>query len=129
MMVSCLALSMPVNEAYNSRSRDGELKDSQVSISVDAARTSINTYHSGDSTPTSVSGIDFVVKSTEIRNSVMTANVICRNCTRPGRFPLDYTSTKQPWIYAAGPGIAISSDSSDAYIKKHAHYGLFGIFA
>jgi hypothetical protein len=118
-----------VNEADNSHSRDGEPKDSQVSISVDAVRILINTCYSGDSTPTSVSGIDVVVKSTEIQNSVMTANVICHNCTGPGRFPLDYTSTRQPWIYAAGPGVAISSDSSDAYIKKHAHYGMFDILA
>lgn len=54
----------------------------------------------------------------------MTANVICWNCTQwSGGNSLDISSTKQPWIYAAGPGQAISSASQDAYIAKHSTYG------
>jgi hypothetical protein len=54
----------------------------------------------------------------------MTANIICRNCTKwTGGDTVDMTSAKQPWIYAAGPGETVSSSSPDAYIAKHSTYG------
>jgi hypothetical protein len=79
---------------------------------------------SGHDTPAPISGIDLVVQSSAIQNSIMTANVICRNCTQwSGGNSVDTTSTKQPWIYAAGPGQPISSSSQDAEIEKHKTYG------
>jgi Cytochrome domain of cellobiose dehydrogenase len=71
-----------------------------------------------------ISDIDLVVQSTSIQNSIMTANIICRNCTKWADVAtVDMTSAKQPWIYAAGPGEPVSSSSPDANIAKHTTYG------
>ena len=54
----------------------------------------------------------------------MKANIICYNCTSwPGHGLIDLASTKQAWIWAAGPGKLVSSDSQSANLDQHESYG------
>lgn len=80
---------------------------------------------SGHDTPAPTSGVDYIVQSSTIQNSVMSANIICRNCTNwSSGTTVDITSKKQPWIYAAGPSQQLASSSQDAEIEKHSTYGM-----
>lgn len=78
----------------------------------------------GHDTPDPISNVDIAVNSSTVQDGVMTANVVCRNCTgRSGGAKLNAMSTKQPWIWAVGPGKAVASDAQDANIDQHANYG------
>ena len=78
----------------------------------------------GHDTPNPITNIDLTVQSSNLDDSMMNANIICRNCTgKAGVTTLDTGSAKQPWIWASGPGKAVSSDSQDADIDQHGNYG------
>ena len=90
-------------------------------------------FPSSHNTPSPISDkelstIDITLESSSIENSIMTANIICRNCDgKSGGASFNPTSTKQPWIFATGPGDsgsnAIASDSQDANMNQHNNYG------
>lgn len=85
---------------------------------------------SAHNTPSPLSNVDLTVQSSSIENSVMTANIVCRNCAgHESHNSVDLSSHKQPWIWAVGPGDtggnAVSSDSQNANINQHSNYGVF----
>lgn len=97
-------------------------QDDGVTISVRST--------SGHNTPSPVSNVDLTVQSSSIENSVMTANIVCRNCAgHQSHNSVDTSSQEQPWIWAVGPGDtggnAVSSDSQNANINQHSNYGIF----
>ena len=50
----------------------------------------------------------------------------CRNCmTWPGGGKIDVDSTAQPMLYAMGPDISLHTDSVDAGLQRHDHFGQF----
>ncbi len=58
----------------------------------------------------------------------MVINATCHGCRRWGVNPisaLDRTSTTQPFIFAAGPGVSLSSDDPEAYIRRHIGHARF----
>jgi len=57
----------------------------------------------------------------------MTADIICYACTTWSGGSLDVSSTSAPWMWAAGPGTAVSSDSQGASIQQHRKYGSFAL--
>ena len=78
----------------------------------------------GHDTPNALSSPSILVESSGINNGIMTANVLCFNCTGwTGNKGLDMQATTQPWIWATGPGDQQASDSQDAQIEKHKAYG------
>ena len=84
---------------------------------------------SGHDTPSPLSKVDLTVQSSGIDGSVMTANIVCRNCVgHQSHKSVDTSSPNQPWIWATGPGDmgsnAVSSDSQNADINQHSNYGL-----
>lgn len=81
---------------------------------------------SGHDTPGVLNGPNILVRSSQINNGVMTANVLCYNCTSwTGGRGLTIQDNNQPWIWATGPGQAQGSNNQDAEIEKHAKYGTF----
>lgn len=93
-------------------------KDNGVTVSVRTAH--------GHDTPEATNDIDLVVLSTTIQNSTMTANVVCYNCTKwSSGSSIDVNSTKQPWIWAVGPGDSLVSASQSANFNQHASNGNF----
>jgi hypothetical protein len=94
----------------------------------DSVTVSLRTA-SGHDTPTVIAESNVLVQSSRISNGVMTANVVCYNCTSwTGGKSLNIQSSNQPWIWATGPGQEQGSGSKrfanqDAEIEKHKKYG------
>ena len=106
--------------------RPGKINQSIQVMHFNALSSSHNTP--SPISDTELSTIDLTLQSSSIVNSIMTANIICRNCNgKSGGASFNPTSTKQPWIWATGPGNsggnAIASDSQDANINQHNNYG------
>lgn len=83
----------------------------------------------GHDTPNVIGESNVLVQSSQISNGVMTANVLCYNCTDwTGGKGLDMQSSTQPWIWATGPGQQHGpngkrSDNQGAEIEQHKKYG------
>lgn len=78
----------------------------------------------GHDTPEVLTGPNILVQSSSVSNGIMTANVLCYNCTDwTGGKGLDIHSSTQPWIWATGNGDQQASNSQDAEIEKHEKYG------
>ncbi|KAH0548563.1 hypothetical protein GP486_007893 [Trichoglossum hirsutum] len=60
-----------------------------------------------------------------IFNYTYVVKAVCHNCRRWNSGALNVNTTKQPWIYAVGPGRPFSSNSKTASIGLHDAYGEF----
>jgi len=86
--------------------------------------SSILTYQiSGHDTPEAFIGLQYRVLKTSNDGSSLTADIQCFNCTQYSGNSIDITSTEQPWIWAIGPGDPVRSNSQNADIEQHSHYG------
>ncbi|KAJ9635652.1 hypothetical protein H2204_005612 [Knufia peltigerae] len=80
---------------------------------------------SGHGTPDAFGELGYNVVNTSNEGGTLTADIKCLNCTKYSRNPIDTASSAQPWIWAIGPGDPVTSNSQDADINKHSHYGVF----
>ncbi|KAI9776531.1 MAG: hypothetical protein M1839_009512 [Geoglossum umbratile] len=60
-----------------------------------------------------------------IFNYTYIVRAVCHNCRQWSGGALNVNTTKQPWIYAVGPGRSLESDSKTASIGLHDDYGAF----
>jgi hypothetical protein len=58
-----------------------------------------------------------------IFNYTYIVRAVCHNCRQWSGGALNVNTTKQPWIYAVGPGRSLQSDSKTASIGLHDDYG------
>ena len=76
--------------------------------------------------PSYTSNVTYTVEAgSGISNGVMTANVVCQNCRSWEGGSIDPTNTAAPFIFAAGPGGSLNTNSVSADIKRHSIYGSF----
>jgi hypothetical protein len=69
-------------------------------------------------------GIDVdVLDGSGIFNYTYVVKAVCHNCRQWNGGALNVNTTKQPWIYAVGPGRPFSSNSKTASIGLHDAYG------
>ncbi|KAI1617989.1 hypothetical protein EDD37DRAFT_250963 [Exophiala viscosa] len=94
------------------------------STDSDEATVSVRTAH-GHNTPEAFDGLQYRVLKTSNDGASLTADVQCFNCTKYSGNSIDITSAKQPWIWAIGPGDPVRSNSQNADIEQHSHYGVF----
>ncbi|OAL26718.1 hypothetical protein AYO22_04071 [Fonsecaea multimorphosa] len=81
---------------------------------------------SGHDTPEPASGVNATVLSSEVENGKMTATIQWHQSSSSHKFnKVDVTDTKQPWIWAVGPSKQVRSNSINADINQHSHYGVF----
>ncbi|KAK5309025.1 hypothetical protein LTR93_012280, partial [Exophiala xenobiotica] len=79
----------------------------------------------GHDTPEAFTGLQYRVLKTSNDGTSLTADIQCFNCTQYSGNSIDITSTEQPWIWAIGPGDHVRSNSQNADIEQHSHYGAF----
>ena len=103
---------------------DGSLMFIIYPSTLNGVTVSVRTA-SGHDTPDILVGPNVLVQSSKVSNGMMTANVLCYNCTDwTGGKGLDVQSSSQPWIWATGPGgNQRQSNNQDAEIEKHEKYG------
>jgi hypothetical protein len=107
---------------------DGSLMFIIYPSSTNSVIVSIRTAN-GHDTPNVIAEPNVFLHSSHITNGLMTANVVCYNCTGwTGGKGLDIQSNEQPWIWATGPGQQQGSSDKrsviqDAEIEKHKQYG------
>ncbi|KAK5215731.1 hypothetical protein LTR72_011218 [Exophiala xenobiotica] len=94
------------------------------STDSDEATVSVRTA-GGHDTPEAFTGLQYRVLKTSNDGTSLTADIQCFNCTQYSGNSIDITSTEQPWIWAIGPGDHVRSNSQDADIEQHSHYGVF----
>ncbi|KIW24021.1 uncharacterized protein PV07_09760 [Cladophialophora immunda] len=80
---------------------------------------------SGHDTPEPVSGVNATVLNSEVENGKMTATIQWYQSSSHKFNKVDVTRTKQSWIWAVGPNEQVQSNSIDAEIDQHSHYGVF----
>ncbi|OSS53340.1 hypothetical protein B5807_01832 [Epicoccum nigrum] len=92
----------------------------------------------GHNEPSYSKNVECELEATEGHNSIVqkdnsryySVNIYCRNLTAHGKGDgkLDFSNTKQPFVYAWGPADgALLSASKSASIKRHVAYGNFWI--
>ncbi|KAK5214548.1 hypothetical protein LTR72_012277, partial [Exophiala xenobiotica] len=79
----------------------------------------------GHDTPEAFTGLRYRVLKTSNDGTSLTADIQCFNGTQYSGNSIDITSTEQPWIWAIGPGAHVRSNSQNADIEQHSHYGVF----
>ncbi|KAK5202873.1 hypothetical protein LTR41_011385 [Exophiala xenobiotica] len=94
------------------------------STDSDEATVSVRTA-GGHDTPEAFTGLQYRVLKTSNDGTSLTADIQCFNCTQYSGNSIDITSTEQPWIWAIGPGDHVRSNSQNADIEQHSHYGVF----
>ncbi|OAP56499.1 hypothetical protein AYL99_09678 [Fonsecaea erecta] len=124
-----LQISAPVSYGWAAVGTGNHMHDSLMFIIYpsgqgDGVTLSVRTT-SGHDTPESVSGVNATVLSSEVANGKMTATIQWHQSSSHKFNTVDVTDTKQPWIWAVGPSKQIRSNSIDADIDQHSHYGVF----
>ena len=61
----------------------------------------------------------YLLAGSGIEGGKMTANILCKSCSRWKGGSMNLTSAAQQWIWAAKTGDAINSDSKSANIQQH----------
>lgn len=95
---------------------------------ADSVTLSVRTANDHD-TPNVIVEPNILLHSSHISNGVMTANVVCYNCTGwNGGKGLNLQSNEQPWIWATGPRQQQGpkdkpSGTQDVEIEKNKQYG------
>lgn len=72
----------------------------------------------------SASTIHARVRSSSIDNGIMTANIVWQENGRTLNNVVDPSNERQPFIWAVGPSISISSNGVDVSISEHSKYGV-----